>query len=116
MTSKLRAGRTFSYKLESERDDAEADVFQLNVLSGESDLQVGDMAKQFIATADTSTKREIVAAMIKLTIHSWPWDGSLQSVVTEREVWELIGAAREGASLTAEERKKFVLPPSCETG
>lgn len=114
--SKLRAGRTFEYKLESEREDPEADVFSIRVLSGEQDDTVSELAKQYVATTDKTEKQSIFEQLLVATVASCPWAGTLRSVLTDRECWELIGAAREGASLTAEERKKFVSPSKSETG
>lgn len=113
--SKLKAGRTFEYKLQSERCDPESDVFLIKVLSGEADEKVSDLCKQFVAEAVIENKKAIVGELIEITIEAWPWEGSLRSVLTDRECWELIGAAREGAALTVDERKKFVLPSKSET-
>jgi len=113
--SKLRSGRTFEYKLESEREDSEADVFSIRVLSGEQDDTVSELAKQYVSTPDKAAKQNIFEQLLTATVASCPWAGTLRSVLTDRECWELIGAAREGAALTVDERKKFVLPSKSET-
>lgn len=112
--SKLRAGRTYPYVLESYRGDSEEDVFELRVLSGESNQQISEIAQRNRSASDAAGRVDTLNEAILLTVASWPWEGSLRSVLTDRECWELVGAACEGASLTADERKKFVLPLKSE--
>jgi hypothetical protein len=50
----------------------------------------------------------------EVLIDGYSKDG-LKDMLTERECWELIAAAIEGASLTTEERKKYVSPPPSDT-
>jgi len=114
--SKLKAGRTFAYQLESQRGDPEADTFSLMVLSGEANERIAEITSEWKAASGDRVKiKELQDEAISLTIASWPWEGTLRSVLTDTEVWELISASITGARLSADERKKFVSQPSSET-
>ena len=109
--SKLRSGRTFDYQLESDRGLADSDTFKLYVLSGEANDRLGAITEEWKLSLDNKNKlKDLQDEAISLSINSWPWEGSIRSVLTDIEVWELIGAAITGARLTVDERKKFVLP------
>lgn len=104
--SKLISGRTFPVLFEGYE-------IQLRVLSGEADDLVAELARSFATATD---RKEVFRQSIELCVASWPWEGSLRSVLTDRECWDLIGMAREGAALTPDERKKFVSPSTSPTG
>ena len=113
--SKLKAGRSFPYQLTSQRGQPDADTFELRVLSGESNERLGEITSDWkSAIGDKAKIKDLQDEAISLAVASWPWEGTLRSVITDSEVWELIGAAITGARLSADERKKFVLQPSLE--
>lgn len=95
--SKLLAGRTFDCEYEGE-------VFSLRVLSGELQDRLSAITK-----APTPDARDEAFGMC---VAKWPWEGSLRSVLSDRDCWALVAKAIEGTSLTADERKKFVSQPT----
>jgi hypothetical protein len=101
--SKLIAGRTYPVLFDEW-------TIELRVLSGELADRLNQITKEFAKTSTVELRDEAYA----ITVASWPWEGSLRSVLTDRECWQLVAKAIEGASLTADERKKFVLPPTSE--
>lgn len=111
--SKLRAGRTFDYQLEADRGEGE--VFQLRVLSGEQSDLLAEICSQFRSETEKDKRTALFAEALQLAVVAWPWDGTLRSVLTDRECWELVAGAQLGAALTPEERKKFVSPSRSET-
>ena len=114
--SKLIAGRTYPYQLQSQRGQEDADTFELRVLSGEVNERLGDITSSWKdSLGDKAKIKELQDEAISLAVAKWPWEGTLRSVITDSEVWELIGAAITGARLSADERKKFVSLPSLET-
>jgi hypothetical protein len=101
--SKLIAGRTYPVVFDEW-------TIELRVLSGELADRLNQITKEFAANPSTELRDEAYA----ITVASWPWEGSLRSVLTDRECWQLVAKAIEGASLTADERKKFVSLPTSE--
>jgi hypothetical protein len=100
--SKLVPGRTFPVV----QDGIE---FQLKVLSGLDSDRLDDITAEIRAGAvDKKRGVELLNSALAICVAAWPWDGDIRSVLTNRECWQLIGSAIEGASLTADERKKFV--------
>lgn len=102
--SKVFPDRTFDCQLEDM-------AFKLRVLSGESGERVDEIVKQ-LSNPATATK-ELRDELYGMCIVSWPWDGTLRSVLNDNECWRLVGACLEGSKLTAEERKKFVSQSWC---
>jgi hypothetical protein len=100
--SKLVPGRTFPVL----QDGVE---FQIKVLSGLDSDKLDDITAEIRAgSVDKKRAIELLSAALEICVAAWPWEGELRSVLTNRECWQLIGSAIEGASLTADERKKFV--------
>lgn len=88
--------RTF----ECEHDEMQ---FRLKVLSGEEGERVDELVKQLQTSPTPEARDELFAACIV----SYPWEGSLRSVLNDTECWRLVGACIAGSKLTADERKKL---------
>lgn len=118
MPSKLKAGGTFPFTLEADRNDEQKPQFNLRVLSVFDNDELGQLRLEYIeAKADKRT--ELLEQALSLTVAACLIEGyenePLPSFLTNLECWELINAATEGASLTPEQRKKFVSPSPSET-
>lgn len=112
MPSKLRAGGLFPYILIEDRGDCTDCRYNLRVLSCDDNAMVLDLRNEYVAAKDPKQRNEVFRSILDLCVDD---AASVTSVLTERECWELIGAAIEGAALTADERKKFLSPPPSET-
>jgi hypothetical protein len=118
MPSKLKAGGTFPYILQSDRGDDAPQFFGLRVLSAFEDAGVSEFRTEFLAKKGGLERVSIIQSAINICVADAPHPLVVQELtqaLTALECWELINAATEGASLTSEERKKFVSPPPCET-
>ena len=118
MTSKMKAGGVFPFVMPADREDESPATFQIRILSAFEDVEVSELRKQFLATKDASERRAIMQKAIDACVTESP-EGVAVSELTRHltfvECWELVNAATVGASLTADDRKKFVSPPSLET-
>lgn len=113
--SKLKAGRTFDFVLKEYRGDPEADVFKLRVLSGDQQTEMLAIFKEGLALAnDDPRKVELTDKLLEIAVAVNPLGCRLLSVLTSQECSEIIAASMQGASLTSDERKKFVLRPTSE--
>lgn len=119
MPSKLKAGGTFPYILAAERGEEDAAVFQLRVLSCLEEAELSESRERYFQRGEgDASESKMLAEMLKLALHSHNiagQDDDPRSFLTSRECFELVAGAILGASLTADERKKFVLPPASET-
>lgn len=119
MPDKLRTGGSFPYTLEADRHDDPSPQFGIVVLSAAENDAVIELRDQFITAQDKATRSGLLNQILSKCVKQVLIEGygltDLRDLLTERECWELIAAAINGAALTPEERKKFVLPPQCET-
>jgi hypothetical protein len=120
MPSKLKAGGTFPYIMEADRGDGGQPQFAIRVLSAFEDGELAAIRAEYIAATGQPVKRtELIGQALAIVVGACHIEGikadSLTSELTALECWELINAATEGATLKADERKKFVSPPPCET-
>jgi hypothetical protein len=120
MPSKLKAGGTFPYILEADRGDGGPPQFAIRVLSAFEDGELNAIRAEYIAATGQPAKRtELIGQALAIVVGGCHIEGikadALVSELTALECWELINAATEGATLKADERKKFVSPPPCET-
>jgi hypothetical protein len=120
MPSRLKAGGTFPYILEADRGDGPDPQFSIQVLSAFDDGEIASIRAEYIAATGQPAKRaELLSRALAISVsgcHIAGWSvDSLTKNLTSLESWELINAATEGASLTAEQRKKYVLPSPSET-
>jgi hypothetical protein len=118
MPSKLKAGGTFPYAFEADRGDNAPQFFGLRVLSAFEDAEVSELRTEFIAKKGGHERVSVIQSAINICVADAPHPLVVQELtqtLTALECWELINAATEGASLTHEQRKKFVSPPPCET-
>jgi hypothetical protein len=111
MPSKLKAGGTFPFTLEADRGDATGPHFNLRVLSVFENDELGQLRVAFVE-AKAAQRTELLQEALAMTVADCLIDGYLSeplpSFLTNLECWELINAATEGASLTPDQRKKFV--------
>lgn len=111
MPSKLKAGGTFPFTLEADRDDATGPQFSLRVLSVLENDELGQIRTAFIE-AKAAQRTELLQEALTMTVAECLIEGyesePLPSFLTNLECWELINGATEGASLTPDQRKKFV--------
>jgi molybdopterin-guanine dinucleotide biosynthesis protein len=115
MPDKLRAGGSFPFILEGDRTETQSPQFKIRVLSASDNDAVIELRDEFIAAKEKTDRRQIVGQILDRCVSEVLIEGystvDLQDLLTDRECWELISAAIEGAALTAEERKKYVSPP-----
>ena len=118
MPAKLRAGSGFPFILPDDLANGETQPqFLVRVLSMEDEIRIADLRREFIACQDLKKRGEIIREALDVAILENRIDASksVTAVLTSTECWQVINAATEGAGLTADELKKFVLLPSCET-
>jgi hypothetical protein len=119
MPSKLKAGGTFPFTLEADRNDASGPQFNLRVLSVFENDELNQLRVPFVE-AKGEKRTELLQEALAMTVAECLIEGyqnkPLPSFLTSLECWELVNGAAEAASLTPEQRKKFVSPPPCETG
>lgn len=119
MPAKLRAGGVFPYILEEDREDVTEPQFDIRIISVGDNEELAGIRLQFVSEKSVNQRRKLLDQAMSLTVAGCritDWSNKpLRQLLTERECWELINAATVGASLTADERKKFVLPPRSET-
>lgn len=119
MPSKLKAGGTFPYVLKAEREEENPAVFNLRVLSCLEEAQLTESRNRYFDRGKTdASEAEMLAEMLEVALHSHNVTGQPddpREFLTSRECFELVAGAILGASLTEDERKKFVLPASSET-
>jgi len=111
MPSKLKAGGTFPYILEADRADGGPPQFNLRVLSVFENDELGQLRVAFVE-AKAAQRTELLQQALTMTVAKCLIEGyenePLPSFLTNLECWELINGATEGASLTPDQRKKFV--------
>jgi hypothetical protein len=111
MPSKLKAGGTFPYILEADREDGGLPQFSLRVLSVFENDELGQLRVAFVE-AKAAQRTELLQQALTMTVAKCLIEGyenePLPSFLTNLECWELINGATEGASLTPDQRKKFV--------
>jgi len=111
MPSKLKAGGTFPYILEADRADGGPPQFNLRVLSVFENDELGQLRVAFVE-AKAAQRTELLQQALAMTVARCLIEGyenePLPSFLTNLECWELINGATEGASLTPDQRKKFV--------
>jgi len=111
MPSKLKAGGTFPYILEADRGDGGPPQFNLRVLSVFENDELGQLRVAFVE-AKAAQRTELLQQALTMTVAKCLIEGyenePLPSFLTNPECWELINGATEGASLTPDQRKKFV--------
>jgi hypothetical protein len=111
MPSKLKAGGTFPYILEADRADGGPPQFSLRVLSVFENDELGQLRVAFVE-AKAAQRTELLQQALTMTVAKCLIEGyenePLPSFLTNLECWELINGATEGASLTPDQRKKFV--------
>jgi hypothetical protein len=78
-------------------------TFTLRVLSGEDGERVNELRDSLIKEGSKELRDELYA----LCIVSYPWEGTLRSVLNDTECWRLIAACIAGSKLTGAERKKL---------
>lgn len=118
MPDKLRAGGTFPYILEADREETQSPQFALRVLSVGDNAKLNDLREQFLSTKQPSERSDHLQSMLDLSVGKVMAKECepLQEVLTERECWELINAATMGAALSPGERSKFALQPKSTSG
>jgi hypothetical protein len=111
MPSKLKAGGTFPFILEADRADGGPPQFNLRVLSVFENDELGQLRVAFVE-AKAAQRTELLQQALTMTVAKCLIEGyesePLPSFLTNLECWELINGATEGASLTPDQRKKFV--------
>ena len=111
MPSKLKAGGTFPFILEADRGDGGQPQFSLRVLSVFENDELGQLRVAFVE-AKAAQRTELLQQALTMTVAKCLIEGyesePLPSFLTNLECWELINGATEGASLTPDQRKKFV--------
>ncbi|MCA9223304.1 MAG: hypothetical protein KDA71_23470 [Planctomycetales bacterium] len=122
MSNRLRAGDYFPAQVEHERGLPDARSFMVKVLSSNDSFDVAAKRYEFLSLgksldpeerlANVSKRRALFGEMLSICVKD---SESLTSELTDVEGWDLINAATEGASLSDEERKKFVSLSGCET-
>jgi len=117
MASKLRAGSGFPYILKEDRGEVTEPQFMLRVLSADDSDRLTDMRHEYVERANDDKRRRelrndmVAFCVVKCNVSDEP----LTSILTDLECWELITGAILGSSMSADERKKFVLPLRSET-
>jgi hypothetical protein len=117
MPSKLKAGGTFPFTLEADRNDDKPQFFGVRVLSAFEDAEVSEIRQQFLAVKGGRERVALIQSAVNICVADAPHPlvvEQLTQTLTSLECWALINAATEGANLTNEERKKFVLPLQSE--
>lgn len=118
MPSKLRAGGVFPFTFEEDRDGT-LHQFMLNVLSAEQADILSDIRTSFLAATDGKERARLESEALAITVNRCLIEGctveGLRGVLTHTECWGLINAAQEASTLSASEKKKFVLPLLSET-
>jgi hypothetical protein len=111
MPSKLKAGGTFPFTLEADRDDATGPQFNLRVLSVFDNDELGQLRVAFVE-AKGQQRTELLQQALAMTVAECLIEGHqgepLPSFLTSLECWELINGATEAGGLTPDQRKKFV--------
>ena len=115
MPSKLKAGGTFPYVLECDREDDPGSVFHLNILSCAEEEELLDARERYFeASGDKAKQRELTLVMLGIAVKSFDVKGQegkeLKTFLTDRECFELVAASVNGTILSPGERKKFVSP------
>ena len=115
MPDKLRSGGSFPFILAGDRTETDSPQFKIRVLSSSDNDAVIELRDAFVASKTKQDRSTILDELLEKCVNEVLIDGyskdGLKDLLTERECWELIAAAIEGASLTTEERKKYVSPP-----
>ncbi len=117
MPDKLRAGGSFPYTLEADRDDTQNPQFALRVLSVGDNGKLNSLREDFLATKVPADRADVLQEMLTLAVAEVKDEqcDPIEEVLTERECWELINAATMGAALTPGERSAFGLQPKSTT-
>ena len=118
MPSKLKAGGTFPFILEADREDGGLPQFSLRVLSVFENDELGQLRVAFVE-AKGEKRTELLQEALAMTVAECLIEGyqgePLPSFLTSMECWELINGATEAGGLTPEQRKKFVSALQSET-
>ena len=116
MPSKLRAGGVFPFILIDDRAETTDTQFTLRILSAQENAELSCVRGEYVNSKSLEERLRFVRSALALTVVDCFLSDSdpIESLLTETECWEVINAATEGATLTADERKKFVSPPLSE--
>jgi len=116
MPSKLRAGGVFPFILKDDRADTTGTQFTLRILSAQENAELSSVRGEYVNSKSLEERLRFVRSALALTVVDCFLSDSqpIEALLTETECWEVINAATEGATLTADERKKFVSQPSSE--
>ncbi len=119
MPSFAEAGTTFDYVLEGDRGQESPVTFELQVLSKRDARKIKELRLRYIGEVNQLAKDDTLSEML-FVVKGWrnakqPFSQEALEGLTELSCWELVNAATTGAVLSAEERKKFVLPVNSET-
>ena len=111
MPSKLKAGGTFPYILEADREDENPAVFHLKILSCLEHEELTSLRDDYF-DKDAAGHRQLLDAMLLQSVESWSVPGHdqpqpLKAFLTAAECFELVAGAIRGTMLTADERKKL---------
>ena len=95
MPSKLKAGGTFPYVLECDREDDPGSVFHLNILSCAEEEELLDARERYFeASGDKAKQRELTLVMLGIAVKSFDVKGQegkeLKTFLTDRECFELV--------------------------
>ena len=118
MPAKLRAGGGFPFILPDDLANGETQPqFIIRILSMDEDIEIATLRQEYIAATDLNKRKEIMKRALAIAIKDCLIGDILDiaSSLTTLECWQVINAATEGATLTAEQRKKFALLPSSAT-
>ena len=119
MPSKLKSGGVFPYMLKDDRDDKDAPVFQLRILSCMEEQELRDARDRYFERGkDDASEAVMLEEMLAVAVvaHNMQGVSSLVRELTSKECFELVAGAIGGCVMTAEERKKFVWQPTLESG
>lgn len=119
MPSKLKAGGVFPYQLKDDREDKDAAVFQLRVLSCLEEEELRLARDRYFQRGDSDASEAVMLKeMLDIAVvgHNVPGVSDLRAALTSAECFELVAGAIGGSVLSTEERKKFVWQPTCEPG
>ena len=116
MPSKLRAGGVFPFILIDDRAETTDTQFTLRMLSAQENAELSAVRGEYVNSKSLEERLRFVRSALALTVVDCFLSDSqpIEALLTETECWEVINAATEGATLTADERKKFVSQPSSE--
>jgi hypothetical protein len=119
MPSKLKAGGSFPYVLPEERGDDKPAVFMVRVLSCLEEAELKEVRdRYFERTVTDESESDMLGEMLRISLESHNIEGQPddpRAFLTSKECFSIVAGAIEGATLSADERKKFVLLPASVT-